>query len=30
MEIIHASLILVFYHCLCGLIFGQGLKEEVI
>jgi PA26 p53-induced protein (sestrin) len=28
-ELIHAGLILVTYHGLCGLIFGQGLKEEV-
>jgi hypothetical protein len=29
-ELIHAAMILVNYHGLCGLIFGQGLKEEVI
>ena len=28
-ELIHAAMILVNYHGLCGLIFGQGLKEEV-
>jgi hypothetical protein len=26
---LHASLILISYHSLCGLIFGQGLKEEI-
>jgi hypothetical protein len=28
-ELFHASMILVTFHGLCGLIFGQGLKEEV-
>ncbi|CDW89406.1 p53 regulated pa26 nuclear protein [Stylonychia lemnae] len=28
-QIVHATLILVHYHSLCGVIFGQGLKEEV-
>ena len=26
-EILHAGAILAHYHSLCGLIFGQGIKE---
>lgn len=28
-DVLHASLILITYHVLCGLVFGQGLKSEV-
>lgn len=28
-EILQASAILAYYHSLCGLVFGQGIKEDV-
>jgi hypothetical protein len=28
-EILQAGAILAYYHSLCGLIFGQGIKEDI-
>jgi hypothetical protein len=28
-ELLQASAILAHYHALCGLVFGQGLKDDI-
>jgi hypothetical protein len=28
-EVVHACYILIHFHTLCGVIYGQGIKEEI-